>query len=157
MSVGDFAGQADVGITPKAGSASFDELRREYSVTGGGENMWDTQDAFHFVWRRVSGDVTLTAEVKLQGAGGNPHRKAGLMVRQGLGPSDPYADVMVHGDGLTSLQYRKKAGATTLEVRSPLPSPQAVRLERRGNTFTLFVAGTDHEFKPVGSGRRRPC
>ena len=149
--VGAFAGQADVGITPKAGSASFDDARHEYAVTGGGENMWGTQDAFHFVWRRVSGDVMLTADVRLQGEGGNPHRKAGLMIRQGLGPSDPYADAMVHGEGLTSLQYREKAGETTQEVRSPLSSPQTVRLERRGNTFTLFVAGPDREFKPVGS------
>ena len=81
--VGDFAGHTDVGITLKAGSASFDDVRHEYSVTGGGENMWGIQDAFHFVWRRVSGDVTLTADMKLQGAGGNPHRKAGLMIRQG--------------------------------------------------------------------------
>ena len=86
--VGAFAGQSDVGITPKAGSASFDDARHEYSITGGGENMWGTQDAFHFVWRRVSGDVTLTADVKLQGGGGNPHRKAGLMIRQGLAPGD---------------------------------------------------------------------
>ena len=149
--VGAFAGQADVGITPKAGSASFDDARHEYAVTGGGENMWGTQDAFHFVWRRVSGDVMLTADVRLQGEGGNPHRKAGLMIRQGLGPSDPYTDAMVHGEGLTSLQYREKAGETTQEVRSPLSSPQTVRLERRGNTFTLFVAGPDREFKPVGS------
>ena len=149
--VGDFAGQSDVGITPKAGSASYDDARHEYSVTGGGENMWGTQDAFHFVWRRMSGDVTLTAEVKLQGAGGNLHRKAGLMIRQGLGPSDPYADAMVHGNGLTSLQYREKAGEPTLEVRSPVSSPQAIRLERRRNTITLLVAGPDHEFKSVGS------
>ena len=149
--VGAFAGQSDVGITPKAGSASFDDARHEYSITGGGENMWGTKDAFHFVWRRVSGDVTLTADVKLQGGGGNPHRKAGLMIRQGLAPADPYADAMVHGDGLTSLQYREKAGETTEEVRSPLSSPQAVRLERRGNTFTLLVAGPDREFRPVGS------
>src|SRR6516165_10458642 len=149
--VGAFAGQSDVGITPKAGSASFDDARHEYSITGGGENMWGTQDAFHFVWRRVSGDVTLTADVKLQGGGGNPHRKAGLMIRQGLAPSDPYADAMVHGDGLTSLQYRVKGGETTQEVRSPLSSPQSVRLERRGNTFTLLVASADREFKPVGS------
>jgi regulation of enolase protein 1 (concanavalin A-like superfamily) len=113
--------------------------------------MWGAQDAFHFVWRRMSGDVTLTANVRIKGADGNPHRKAGLMIRQGLAPSDPYADAMVHGDGLTSLQYREKAGETTLEVRSPVPLPQAVRLERRGNTFTLFVTGPDRQFKAVGS------
>ncbi len=149
--LGDFEGQSDVGINPKAGSASFDSALEEYSVIGGGENIWGSSDAFHFVWRRVAADVTLTAYVKLQGTGGNPHRKAGLMVRQGLGPSDAYADAVIHGNGLTSLQYREKAGGPTLEVRSPLSSPQALRLERRGNAFTLFAAGADQEFKPAGS------
>jgi hypothetical protein len=33
--VGAFTEQSDVGITPKAGSGSFDDARHEYSVTGG--------------------------------------------------------------------------------------------------------------------------
>ncbi len=149
--VGDFEGHTDVGITPKAGSASFAAARHEYSVTGGGANMWGSADAFHFLWRRVSGDLTLAASLSLQGTEGNEHRKAGLMIRQGLGPSDPYADALIHGDGLTALQYREKTGGETLEVRSPVSSPQSIRLERHGNMFTLFVAGADQQFKPVGS------
>ncbi|MGH9344798.1 MAG: hypothetical protein ACRD19_13695 [Terriglobia bacterium] len=149
--VGQFRRQTDVGVTPKAGSASYNAASQEYTVTGGGENMWAGTDAFHYVWRRWKGDVTLTADIAITTPTGSPHRKAALMIRQGLGPSDPYADAALHGVGLTALQYRQKEGADTLEVISPVSSPKSLRLERRGNTFTIFVAGADGQFKKVGS------
>jgi len=149
--VGAFEDHSDVGVTPKPGLAIYDSKRREYSVIGGGANMWGAADAFHFVWKRVSGDMTLLASVLLQGTEGNPHRKAGLMIRQGLGPSDAYADALVHADGLTSLQYREKEGAETLEVRAEATAPKFLRLERRGNNFTVFVADANRHFTRVGS------
>lgn len=149
--LGQFKQQTDVGVTPKAGSAVYDAASREYTITGGGANMWAGTDAFHYVWRRWKGDVTLTAGVSITTATGNPHRKAALMIRQGLGPGDPYVDAALHGVGLTALQYRQKEGADTLEVVSPISSPKYLRLERRGDAFTLFVAGEDGHFKQVGS------
>ena len=150
QSIGAFEDHSDVGVTPKPGSATYDSKSREYSVIGGGANMWGTADSFHFVWKRLSGDVTLTARVALQGAEGNPHRKAGLMIRQGLGPGDAYADAVVHGNGLTSLQYRETAGAETLEVRARTTVPRFLRLVRQGNRFTLFAADSRRHFTQVG-------
>jgi TolB protein len=149
--IGDFEAHEDVGICPRAGSAAYDAAKQEYTITGGGANMWANVDAFHFVWRKMSGDMTLSADIALQGAAGNEHRKAGLMIRQGLGPSDAYADAVIHGVGLTCLQYREKSGAETSQVQSPISSPQALKLDRHGNTFTLYVAGADRQFKQVGS------
>lgn len=150
QSIGAFEDQSDVGATPKAGSAAYDSKSRKYTVTGGGANMWATADAFHFVWKRVSGDVTVTARVALRGTGGNEHRKAGLMIRQGLGPGDAYADAVVHGNGLTSLQYRETAGAQTLEVRAGKTAPRFLRLVRQGNRFTLFAADSKRSFTQMG-------
>jgi TolB protein len=148
--IGAFEDHSDVGDVPKPGAATYDSKRHEYGVTGGGANMWGAADAFHFVWKRLSGDVTLTASVWLQGTIGNPHRKAGLMIRQGVGASDAYADALVHADGLTSLQYREKEGSQTQEVRAEATAPKFLRLERRGNNFTLFVADADRHFARVG-------
>src|SRR5713226_2337726 len=69
--VGAFEGHTDVGATRRAGSVEFDAARRSYGVAGGGENMWFTNDAFHFVWKKFSGDVTLAADVAFVAAGGN--------------------------------------------------------------------------------------
>lgn len=138
--IGVFDDHSDVGVTPKSGSANYDPRSREYTVTGGGANIWGTADAFHFVWKRVSGDVTLTARIALQGAEGNAHRKAGLMIRQGLGPGDAYADAVIHAEGLTSLQYRETEGAETPEVQARKTLPRFLRLLRQGNRFTFFTA-----------------
>ncbi len=149
--LGEFEGQADVGQVEPPGSADFTAAPRAYRVTGSGANIWGTNDAFHFIWRRVSGDLMLTANVQWIGGGKNPHRKAAWMVRQGLDAAAPYADVAVHGDGLISLQYRRVAGGPTLEVQSPVKAPATVRLERNGDLFTLSVARAGQPFQPAGA------
>jgi Tol biopolymer transport system component len=150
--LGIFEAHSDVGITPKPGSATYDPATAEYRVTGGGANMWAGVDAFHFVWKKVNGDFDLNALVHLVGAGAEDHRKAALVVRQSLDPNSAYADVAVHGDGLTALQFRPVAGAETAEVRSPVSAPGSILLSRRGAQLTMSArsaAGTD-PFVPSG-------
>ena len=79
--VGVFEGHADVGTVLHPGAAQYDAARRSYTVSGSGENMWFVSDAFHFVWKKVSGDVTIAADIAFPAARGNAHRKAVLMVR----------------------------------------------------------------------------
>ena len=67
------------------------------------------------------------------------HRKAGLIVRQSLDEDAPYAHAVVHGDGLTSLQFRRNAGAQTEEVRAEAQGSTRLRLERRGDQFLMYV------------------
>jgi Tol biopolymer transport system component len=137
--VGTFEGHADVGITPRAGSAEFNSATNEYRLTGGGANVWAAEDAFQFAWRRLSGDVTITADIQFIGAGAVAHRKAMLMVRQDLTAGSGYADVSLHGDGLTSLQHRPTPGAQTLEIQSTEKGPVRIRIERLGNQFTMYA------------------
>ena len=137
--VGLFEGNADVGKVSKAGSVAFDVPSRSYEVAGGGANMWFTNDAFHFVWRQMSGDVALKAAIDWIGRGGNPHRKACLMIRQSLGAESAYVDVAVHGDGLTSLQYRETTGGLTHEIQGSQVRPPRVAIERQGDVFLMSM------------------
>ncbi len=111
--IGIFTDSGDVGTpaTLGKGAASFDEARKVYRISGGGENMWATADHFHYVWKKMSGDVSLDATFQFVGsqpATGTPnaHRKAVLVIRQTLDADSVYADAAGHGDGLTSLQWR---------------------------------------------------
>jgi hypothetical protein len=149
-SVGQFESGQDIGLTPVAGSSQFDAASGEYRVTGGGANVWGTVDALQFAWKRISGDFRMTADVKFIGAGAVAHRKAVLMIRQGLGPDSAYADVALHGDGLTSLQFRPSAGGNTEELRSTLNAPTRIRVERRGNQFTIFAGRPGEELTSTG-------
>lgn len=149
-SIGVFEQQGDVGENPKAGSAEYDAATGEYRVTGGGANIWASVDAFHFLWKRISGDVTLTADVKFVGAGAVAHRKAVLMIRQTLNADSAYADASLHGDGLTSLQFRPMAGEATSETRSEVNMPGRIRIERRGNEFRMFAGKAGDELTATG-------
>jgi Tol biopolymer transport system component/regulation of enolase protein 1 (concanavalin A-like superfamily) len=141
----------DVGQVHAPGSSTYDPARKRYRLTGGGANMWETTDAFHFLSRPVSGDLDLTASVLFPEKKGNHHRKAGWVVRASLEPDAPYADAIVHADGLISLQYRLKKGGPTLEIQSPWKAPALVRLERHGDLFSLSVAADFKTFRPVGA------
>src|SRR5258708_14310138 len=118
----------DVGDTPQKGKLEFDGNTGEYRVTGGGANIWAATDAFYFVSKKLSGNVALTADVRFVGTGAVAHRKAALMIRQSLDPGSAYADVALHVDGLTSLQFRPTASAPTQEVRSELKAPARIRI-----------------------------
>ena len=149
-SLGIFESDGSVGATPKKGSVEYNTAATEYRVTGGGANIWAAADAFHFVWKRVSGDVTLTADVQFSGAGAVGHRKAVLMVRQSLEPGSAYADAALHGDGLTSLQFRPTDGAVTQEIRSALTAPTRIRIERHGEKFTMYAGKPGEELQSTG-------
>ena len=151
QAVGIFGHSSDVGTAAKAGSAQFLRDANEYRITAGGANIWGTQDAFHFLWSNVSGDLSLTTKIQWVGEGKNPHRKAGWMVRQGLAADAPYADAVVHGDGLTSLQFRRIAGGPTEEVQSPISSPAFIRLERHADVFCLYASTDGKAYQPIGS------
>jgi len=137
---GDFEAHGDVGSPRLAGSAVWNAVSQEYALSAGGVNMWAKRDEFQFAWRKLSGDFILQARVELVGQGVDPHRKAGLIVRSTLDDDSPYADAAAHGDGLTSLQYRKARGETTEQVVSEAKGADFLQLERRGNSFTMSVA-----------------
>lgn len=149
-SIGIFDSDVSVGVTPKKGSVEYNSATNEYRVTGGGANIWAGADAFHFVWKRVSRDVSLTADVQFSGAGAVGHRKAVLMVRQSLESGSPYADAALHGDGLTSLQFRPADGAVTQEIRAIVTAPMRIRIERRGDKFTMYAGKPGEELQSTG-------
>ena len=146
-----FESHGDLGVTPKAGAFEYDAAKAEYRVTGGGANIWGTEDAMHFVWKRLSGDFTLTADIHFAGAGTVAHRKAVLMARQDLTAGSAYADVALHGDGLTSLQFRPAAGVATQEIKSTITAPIRIRIERRGNLFTAAAGKPGEELTVIGA------
>src|SRR5580765_2037788 len=82
--IGDFESHGDLGTVLHPGTAEYDAAKKTYTLSGSGENMWFEKDAFQFVWKKMSGDVKIAAEIAFIGTGGNPHRKAVLMIRQSL-------------------------------------------------------------------------
>jgi hypothetical protein len=138
--VGIFEGHGDVGTVLHSGSVEYNAAKRSYTISGSGENMWFTADAFQFAWKKVSGDVTLTADISFLTKTGNEHKKAALILRQSLDADSVYVDVALHASGLTSLQFRDEKGAVTREIQSKTSAPRRLRIAKRGDYVYMSLS-----------------
>ena len=156
--LGLFQAESDIGNVVPAGAARYDATRRVYTITSAGANTWYHVDHFDYLWTRVSGDLAITARISFPpprySHEPNPHRKGLLMFRQSLAPGAAYVDAAVHGVGLTALQYRREQGADTPDIELTLDAPQTIRLEKRGDVFTLYVSEAGEPLHQVGASMR---
>lgn len=138
--LGVFEGQGDIGHVLKPGHAVYDAAKQEYTITGGGANMWLDNDEFHMVWKRMKGDFILTCRARFEGRGVEAHRKLGWIIRAGMESNAPHVNATVHGDGLTSLQFRRSKGGPTEEIKSAAQAADVIQLERKGDAYIMSVA-----------------
>lgn len=137
--IGIFENQFAIGDT-KQGSAVYNAQDQEYTIEGSGNNIWFNHDGFQYVCRQMDGDFILRCNASFIGKGVEAHRKLGWMIRSSLDSTSACASVAVHGDGLTSLQYRKENNDSMMEVKAKLTGADVIQLERRGNTYIMSVA-----------------
>ncbi len=147
--IGIFDSNTDVGNCKNKGTSMYNEADGTYTITGSGTNMWFNGDEFQYLWTTLQGDFILRAEVKFVGKGVVAHRKVGWMVRNQLDSNSPHVNATVHGDGLTSLQYRETVNGQTEEIRSTDSMPNVIQLERIGNAFIMSTAKFGGEFTEV--------
>lgn len=146
QSVGIFEGHNDVGSVLHPGAAAYDPKSGEYTLTGSGTNIWGSNDEFQFAWRKLKGNFILQTRASLLGKGVDPHRKLGWMIRKTLDGTSPSVNATVHGDGLTSLQFRKVAAGEMAEIKFDTKAPDIIQLERRGNRYIMSVAHSGELF-----------
>jgi TolB protein len=153
--LGLFEGQSDVGSVTPPGTGNYDSATGAYTLTSAGANTWYHVDDFHYLWKKASGDLALTAAIDFPphtyDHDPNPHRKGILMFRQTLDAGGIYAAVGAHGSGMTALQYRRERGANTQDIELNIEAPRTVRLEKRGDDFTLFLSMSGEPMHQVGA------
>jgi TolB protein len=156
--IGIFEEQSDIGKVAPPGTASYDSKTDTYTITSAGVNTWFRADAFHFLWTKMSGDASLTAQIAFApptyDRTPNPHRKGMLMIRQMLDAGSVYVDAALHGSGLTALQYRRKTGDNTQDVELDIAAPQMLRLEKRGETLTMYLSMRGEPLHQVGASTK---
>jgi TolB protein len=145
--IGIFDDQTDIGsVKQLAGGAEYESQSQQYKIAGSGYNIWFDHDAFHYVWKKMTGDFILTTRVQFLGTGIELHRKLGWMIRTSLDPNSKHVSAVVHGDGLTSLQYRKTVDGQTEEIKSHITHADIIQIERKGNIYTISVARNGETF-----------
>ncbi len=147
--LGFFDGQSDIGTPGIEGEVKYNIESQTYQLTGSGENMWEDKDEFFFVWKRLEGDFIIRANMEFIGSGHQEHRKMGLIIRNSLTSESEHVNAVVHGDGLTSIQYRSKIGKATEELKSDATAPDVIQLERRGTKYIMSTAKLGETFQQV--------
>ena len=154
LPLGFFEYSKDIGNPKLKGSTIYNSKEQNYTLKGGGYNIWFNRDEFQYAFSKIKGDFILTANMKLSGKGVNPHRKIGWMVRASEEDDAAQMSATVHGDGLTVLQWRRLNGAYMRDPQDELFSmkknPEIVQLERSGKTFIMRTAHAGEPLQELG-------
>ena len=128
----------DVGAVGVAGDASYSS--GSFDVCGSGADIWNSPDAFHFVYQSLTGDGSITAHVASI-TNTNPWAKAGVMIRETLDPTSRFVDMVVTPGNGTAFQYRTTAGGNGASIAGPaVTAPTWVKLVRTGSTLQGYVS-----------------
>jgi hypothetical protein len=155
--IGIFQGQSDIGGAVVPGSSSYNSETKQYTLTSAGYNIWYSRDEFRYLWKKMSGDVSLAADVTYPDPKGYSDRKAVLVIRQNLNDDSKEAMTGEHGTGMIHLAWRPSPGAdmTDMEFRfgGTLEGVMAKRIgiEKRGDAIAVFVSLKGepmHQFGP---------
>lgn len=155
--IGIFEGQSEIGSALVSGSASFAPAANAYTITSAGYNVWYTRDEFRCLWKKVSGDVSLAADIAFPDPEGYGDRKAVLVIRQDLDDDSKCAVVALHGLGMIQLAQRPEKGARMNDLefriggRGSRPGgatpdslvgimAKRIGIEKRGDHFSLWVS-----------------
>jgi hypothetical protein len=149
--LGAFTGSDDVGAPPLKGSVEFDPATRQYKITGTGADIWAKADQFHYLWREMSGNFSVSATTKFL-TDGNPHRKASIMLRKTVDTDSPFLHLAIHGDGMPSMQFRSAKADTVNTLDFPIEGPGVftLKLVREGTTVTVSVAKEGGAMRELG-------
>jgi hypothetical protein len=155
--IGIFEGQSDIGSAVVPGSATFDSATGQYTIHSAGYNIWYTRDEFRFLWKKMSGDVSLAADVSFPDTKGYGDRKAVLMIRQNLDDDAREAMLGEHGTGMIHLAQRPEKGASIKDLQYRFGGglngvlARRVGIEKRGDSIAIFVSLQGepmHQFGP---------
>jgi hypothetical protein len=155
--IGIFEGQSDVGAAIVPGSSSYDPVTKKYTIVSAGYNVWYVRDEFRYLWKKLSGDVSLAADISYPDSLGFGDRKAVLVIRQSLDDDSKEAVTAVHGAGMIHLAWRPEKGQRVKDFeyritsRGGLPGgksrddgviahAQRIGIEKHGDQVSLFVS-----------------
>ena len=144
--IGVFQGQSDIGSAVVPGSASFDSGSKQYTINSAGYNIWYSRDEFRYLWKKMSGDASLAADVTFPDPKGYGDRKVVLVIRQNLEDDSKEAMLGEHGVGMIHLAWRSDKGAMMKDMQyrfgGTLAGVHAKRIgiEKHGDAIAIFVS-----------------
>jgi regulation of enolase protein 1 (concanavalin A-like superfamily) len=139
----------DIGSVGITGSAAYKS--GTFTVSASGNDIWNTRDAFHFVYQTLADDGQITARVATIESG---HRwtKAAVMIRQTTSAKSAFAMMTVSAAAGSAFQYRSASGALAASIAgSSAAVPQWIRIARAGDTLSGYQSSDGLSWKLVGT------
>jgi hypothetical protein len=143
---GVFQGQSDIGGAVVPGSGVYDPGTQQYTIQSAGYNVWYSRDEFRYLWKKMSGDVSLAADVSFPDPKGYGDRKVVLVIRQNLEDDSKEAMLGEHGAGMIHLAWRADKGVMMKDAQfrfgGTLAGVKAKRvgIEKHGDAIAIFVS-----------------
>lgn len=139
----------DIGAVGITGSASANGAT--FTITGAGADIWNTVDAFHFVYQPLNGDGEIVARV-VSVPTVNNWSKAGVMIRETLKPNSAFALMLVSAAKGTAFHYRSAAGSAAIQSGTATNrAPYWVKLVRSANTLFAYQSADGVTWQPKGT------
>jgi hypothetical protein len=148
--IGIFEGQSEVGAALAPGSSKYNAATGQYTIASAGYNIWYTRDEFRYLWKKMSGDVSLAADISFPDKEGYFDRKAVLIFRQNLEDDSKEAMVALHGGGLIHLAYRLDKGQSLKEMRVDQKGALRLGIEKHGDAFAIYISIAGEPMKQYG-------
>jgi regulation of enolase protein 1 (concanavalin A-like superfamily) len=137
-------GGVDIGDPGAPGN--FTQSNGVYTVTGSGEQLSGTADAFYFIQQPLSGNCQIVARVT--GLLGPAGAQAGIMIRETLDDGSKHASLLV--DSSTNVVFRRRLtnDAYSVDTDYSRTNRAWLRLMRMGNDFVGLCStnGTNWEY-----------
>jgi hypothetical protein len=137
--IGIFDGQSDVGSPHVRSNARYDEGTKQYTIDSGGYNVVYTRDEFRYLWKKMSGDVSLAADISFPNPNGYDGRKAVLVIRQSLDDDSREAVAALYGNGVFRLGQRPKKGARRSDMDYRVWSREAPAIPPARNISVVLM------------------
>jgi outer membrane protein assembly factor BamB len=129
---------ADIGmVTPGPGSQTLSGPA--WSVTGFGSDIWGTADSFHYAYRPLAADGSISAQVTSQ-TSSSAWAKGGLMLRASTDPAAPYYAIFATPGNGVAVQWRAAAGGNTSQATTAGTLPVYVEVTRSGATYSAYTS-----------------
>lgn len=129
----------DIGQVTQAGAHS-QLANGEVIVSGSGNDIWNDQDDFYFIYKQVTGDATIVTKVNSVEYT-HPWAKGAVMFREDLstGSRNIALDLSAHQH--IALQWRPTANQRSYYWGRNIASDSAwLKLERKGNEFAGYYS-----------------
>ena len=128
----------DIGNPQLTGNQSLSKTTM--TVQGAGDDISGTWDQFHYVWKTLAADGTISVRVRTQ-APTDPWAKAGLMIRQNSDPGAAgYTVLVTPGNGIV-VKERLANGYQFIQIAHIKGvAPTYLQITRSFNFYTAYIS-----------------